>query len=145
MSSHYEVIYSLFLKDDTPDHILAELRWHLGLSPEKPSNLIIDYETPQLAVQTESYLPGDEIAVLKHQNRTSHSRAWGLHCRAFWKDDGWAELWWQFAELLAAWADNDGYIGSWREADHDETPTALVSRGGKLVILQWPKADKLSP
>jgi hypothetical protein len=140
VSSHFEVIYSLFLKDDTPEEILAELRWHLGLSPEKPSNLILDYVTPQLAVQTETYLPGDEIAVLKHQQITSHRRAWGLYHRAFWKDDTLADLG-RFAELLAAWADDDGYIGLWREADHEETPTVLISRSGQLVILEWPKDD----
>jgi hypothetical protein len=52
----------------------------------------------------------------------------------YWLDDDRAELAWQFGELLAAWADNDGYMGFWREADFDETVTVLIARDGKLHI-----------
>jgi hypothetical protein len=134
VSLHYEVVFSLFLRDDLPADVLNELRWHLGLSSERPTRPVIDYEGPQLRPAATSYLPGGETASLQRQyrhsaNGTDHY-AWGLHVRLFWLDDQWAEVWWQVAAWLAAWADEDGYAGFFRE-EAEATPTLLVVRGGE--------------
>lgn len=35
MSGHYEIVFSLFIRDDVPPEILAELRWRLGLTADR--------------------------------------------------------------------------------------------------------------
>jgi hypothetical protein len=37
VSDHFEVVYSTFLRDDTPSAVLDDLRWHMDLTDEKPS------------------------------------------------------------------------------------------------------------
>src|SRR6266487_575630 len=111
MSFHYEVVFSLFLRDDIPSGVLDELRWHLGLSTQQPDACAIDYDWPQMRPDERSYLPGGEVAVLRRQYRYSQSgvqhHAWGLYARLFWLDDRWAEAWWQVAAWLAPYADGD--------------------------------------
>src|SRR5690242_4942006 len=124
MSGHFEIVFSVFLRDDTPAAVLDELRWQLGLARERPGQLVIDYDEPQLRPAASSYLPGGETANLERQYRytapTGEHYAWGLHVRLFWLDDTWAEVWLQVAEWLAPWAEDDGYAGFFRE-EADET------------------------
>ena len=137
MSLHYEVVFSLFLRDDTPSGVLDELRWQLGLSTQKPDACAIDYEWPQMRPNEPSYLPGGEVAMLRRQYRYSRSgvehHAWGLYVREFWLDDHWVAAWLRVAAWLAPYADGDGYAGFFRE-EQDEQPSLLFVRGGQPYV-----------
>lgn len=138
MGQHFEIVFSLFIRDDAPADILAELRWHLGLSAQRPATLIVDYDEPQLIPDIESnWMPGIETATFTRQHVHTKGdvehHAWGLYVRVMWGDDRWSEVWWQFATLLAKWAADDGYAGFYRELD-DHDPRALVIRNGELEI-----------
>lgn len=133
MSFHYEVTFSLFLRDDTPVEVLDELRWHLGQSSERPEICVVDYDGPVLLPAESSPLAGGEVATLQRQYRFTQNGAehfsWGVHARLYWLDDHWAEVWWQVATWLAPYAD-DGYAGFFRE-ENDEQPTLLLMRSGE--------------
>ncbi|MDT7782948.1 MAG: hypothetical protein QOF58_1367 [Pseudonocardiales bacterium] len=133
MSSHYEVVFSTFLRDDTPPAVLDELRYHLGVTEQRPHNLVIDYDFPVLRPDTDSYLPGGDHVALRRQLRGHHANgehhAWGLHARLYWLDDQWAEIWWQVVSLLAPHVEDDGYAGHFRE-EYDERATSLIILGG---------------
>ncbi|WP_394615259.1 hypothetical protein JNUCC0626_36465 [Lentzea sp. JNUCC 0626] len=135
MSLHFEVVYSFFLRDDTPPETLDELRYHLGLSEIRPPNLVVDYDHPVLEPVAESYLPGGEHVALRRQsrgrNRDGEIYAWGLYARLYWVDDQWAEVWWQVAQWLAPYAADDGYGGFYRE-EQDERPTPFMVSNGEL-------------
>ncbi|GLY53759.1 hypothetical protein [Lentzea sp. NBRC 102530] len=135
MSLHFEVVYSLFLRDDTPRETLDELRYHLGLTEDRPQNLVVDHDHPVLAPDPDSYLPGGEHVALRRQGRGRNSdgeiHAWGLYARLYWVDDQWAEVWWQVAQWLAPYVADDGYIGFYRE-EQDERPTPFMVSGGEL-------------
>lgn len=134
VSLHFEVVFSLFLREDTPDDVMHELRYHLGLSTQRPANLEIDYGHPVLEPNPDSYLPGGEQAVLRKQYRYHRAgvehHAWGLHVRLHWVDDAWGELWWFVASWLAPFVEDNGYAGFYRE-DRDERPTALIVLDGE--------------
>jgi hypothetical protein len=141
----YEVTFSLFLRDDTPARVLDELHWHLGLSDQRPDTCVVGYDTPEMFPHEQTYLPGKEVAVLRRQFRygqgeTAHY-AWGLHARLFWGDDQLAEVWWQLVGWLAAYADEDGYAGSFRE-ELGEQPTLLLIRGGKPHVCGFGEQPK---
>jgi hypothetical protein len=138
VGNHYEVVFSVFIRDDAPDEVLAELRWHLGLSAERPPALVVDYDGPQLRPDLQSsWMPGSETATLTRQHLYNKGgvehHAWGLYVRVMWGDDQWSEVWWQFAALLAKWAAEDGYAGFFREY-FDQHPTAIVFRNGDFEI-----------
>jgi hypothetical protein len=137
VSSHYEVVFSLFLRDDTPSVVLDELRWHLGLLTQRPEVCAIEDDWPQLRPNERTYLPGGEVALLQRQYRYSRAgvehHAWGLYTRQFWLDDHWAAAWWRAAAWLAPHADGDGYAGFFRE-EGDERPTLLLIRGGEPYL-----------
>ena len=140
MSSHYEVVFSLFLREDTPVGVLDELRWHLGLSPERPEDRAVEYgEQPVLLPHSQTYLPGSETATLRHQYRWTlrgiDEYSWGLHVRLYWLDDHWADVWWQVVYWLAPYAD-DGYAGFVREVASDQ-PTLLVIHDGQPDIREY--------
>jgi hypothetical protein len=69
MSGHYEVVFSLFLRAETPKAVLDELHWHLGLSSERPDSLVIGTCASELTPNRDSYLPGGCVAILKRQSR----------------------------------------------------------------------------
>lgn len=144
MSLHYEVVFSLFLRVDTPDEVLAELRWHLGLCTQRPGLWALGYETPVLAPGESSRLAGGESAALSLQYRSgvagspqtsTEEHAWGLHARLFWLDDQWAEVWWQVVTWLSPYA-CDGYAGFYREQD-EEQPTSLLIRDGVSYLCEF--------
>ncbi|GIH13079.1 hypothetical protein [Rugosimonospora africana] len=119
MSGHFEVVFSVFLRDDTPAEVLAELRWHLGLSPERSPRLTIDDDEPLLSPGTPSYLPGGETATLNRQYRYTSSGgdhyAWGLHARVYW---------WTICGRTAG----GGSPNSWH---HGRTRTAMRASSGR--------------
>jgi hypothetical protein len=131
MSAHYEVVFSLCLRDDTPADALDELRWHLGLAGQRPGVWALGYDTPQLRPDEASPLPGGEAAALCRQ-----AAGWGLHTRLRWADERWAEVWWQVVAWLSRYAGQDGYAGFYR-AEHDEQPTVLVVRGGRPYLSEF--------
>ncbi len=144
MSQHFEIVFSVFLRDDTPADVLAELQWHLGLSTEQPEHLAIDYGEPLLRPSAPSYLPGGESVKLERQHRyTSPSGehyAWGLYARLFWLDDQWADVWWQVAEWLAPWVEDEGYAGSYRE-EYEDTPVILLIRNGEAHLREFKREE----
>jgi hypothetical protein len=137
MSSHYEMVFSLFLRDDTPGDVLDELRWHLGLSEQRPTISALHTDYP-LMRPGDSYLPGGDVTVLQRQYRYDEMPgvkhyAWGLYARLFWLDDHWAQASWQIANWLAPYVEEDGYAGFFRE-ETDERPTLLVIHGGEAHL-----------
>jgi hypothetical protein len=140
MSAHYEIVFSLFLRDDTPDEVLAELRWQLGLAAGRPELWALGYQTPVLAPGEPSRLPGGESAALSRQYLSTLAGvdryAWGLHVRVLWLDDVWGEVWWQVATWLSRYAAGDGYAGFYRESDAHE-PTLFVVREGQPYLCEF--------
>ncbi|WP_199444520.1 hypothetical protein [Umezawaea beigongshangensis] len=136
MSQHYEIVFSLFLRDDTPGDVLDELRWHLGADQPAPRAPVVP-GGPHLRPDPGSFLPGGDSASLRRQYRFTRGdqdwHAWGLSARVLWSDDTWAEVWWQFAQWLAPFADEDGYAGFFRE-ETDENPTLLLVRRGEPLL-----------
>ncbi|MFF4427542.1 hypothetical protein ACFYZ4_00045 [Streptomyces sp. NPDC001513] len=69
MSLHYEVVFACFLRDDTPDLVVA-LRWHLGLAVEWPAELDPEEDAyPVLSLDPDSRLPGGDRASLRRHSR----------------------------------------------------------------------------
>jgi len=136
VSLHYEVVFSLFLRDDTPVEVLDELRWHLGVTDEPPAvRALPDVDWPALRPQEETgWLPGADVAELRRQYRTTRlgvdNYAWALHARCCWYDDERDHVWWDMAAWLAPYAAEEGYAGFYREESED-VPTVLLVRGGR--------------
>ncbi|WP_121188086.1 hypothetical protein [Nocardiopsis sp. Huas11] len=132
MSVHFEVVLSCFLRGDTPPAVLAVLRWHLGLSDERPEGLDpAEHPSPLLGTDPESLLPGGDVASLRHRPHGFEDfgprGVWGLYFRAWWIDDAMGGLG-TVLDLLAPHAE-DGYGGSFR-AEDEVRPTVLVFRDG---------------
>lgn len=139
MDSHYEVVFSMFLRDRTPAGVLDELRWHLGLSPQRPDSCVIGCEEPAMCPAGSNVLPGGEAARLRRQHRYSRAGAahyaWGLYARLLWPGSRWDEIWGPVAVWLSAYAEDDGYAGFFRE-QRDEWPTLLLVRGGEPYLCE---------
>jgi hypothetical protein len=139
MSNHYEVVFSMFLRDSAPAEVLDELRWHLGLAAQRPDSCVISHEEPQMCPAGSNVLPGGEAARLRRQQRYRRAGAphyaWGLYARLLWPGDQWAGLWGRVALWLSAHAEDDGYAGFFRE-EHDERPTLLLIRGGRPYLCE---------
>lgn len=78
MSDHYEVVFSCFLRDDTPESVMAALRWHLGMDAEFPENLDDDEGQlyPLLGPDNHnSSLPGGDVVSLRRAVQESLSPA----------------------------------------------------------------------
>ena len=119
MSQHYEVVFSMFLRDDTPQEILDELRWRLGESSERPAACALSFRDRLLIPGADYsdiflFLPGTEVtSPLRLQDRGTVIRwvagqeqreqryAWGLHVRLVWRDDQWADVWLRIAIWLS--------------------------------------------
>lgn len=97
MSLHFEVVFTCFLRDNTPDTVLEALRWHLDMIPKHPSRLKTNEHTyPVLAPDPDGRLPGGDFASLRRQSRGfvagRELYTWGLFSRNYWKDDEMGEL-----------------------------------------------------
>ncbi|MFC5911647.1 hypothetical protein [Streptacidiphilus monticola] len=133
MSLHFEVVFTCFLRDDTPGTVLDVLRWHLGLSTERPTGLDPDEHTYQvLAPDPDSRLPGGDVASLRRQSRGFAAGmelfAWGLLSRNHWLDDEMGELV-TILDLLAPHIEEPGYGGYFRE-EYDAEPTVFTFQNG---------------
>ncbi|MBC9712968.1 hypothetical protein H9Y04_10345 [Streptomyces sp. TRM66268-LWL] len=135
MSDHCEVVFSCFLRDDTPESVLAALRWHLGLAPERPAHLDPEWHPyPLLEPDPDSWLPGGDTASLRRQSTgftaEGERYAWGLFSRNHWLDDDLGYLV-TVLELLAPHVepDEDGF-GGWFRYTHEAEQTPFVFRDG---------------
>lgn len=128
VSLHFEVVFTCFLRDDTPDTVLAALRWHLGLIPERPAELDAeDHTYPLLSPDPDGHLPGGDVASLQRQSRGFAAgrelHAWGLLSRNYWLDDEMGDLA-IILDLLAPHVEEPGYGGYFRE-EYDPEPTVF--------------------
>ncbi len=133
MSLYYEVVFTCFLRDNTPGTVLDALRWHLGMSLGRPSGLGTDeHMYPVLTPDPESRLPGGDFASFQRQCRgfaTGHKLyAWGLFSRNYWLDDEIGELV-TILDLLAPYVEEPGYGGYFRE-ECDSEPTVIIFQNG---------------
>ncbi|MFE3637594.1 hypothetical protein [Streptomyces sp. NPDC059168] len=130
MSMRYEMVFTCFLKDDTPESVLDALRWHMGLRADRPESVGgVEYSHPLLTPNSDSNtnLAGGEVARLVHQARGSRD-AWGLFVRVLWPDDILEELV-SVLDLLAPHVDEPGYGGYFRE-EADAWPSVFMFREG---------------
>lgn len=139
VSLHYEVVFTCFLRDDTPDTVLAALRWHLGLAPERPAELDAEeHSYPLLSPDPDSRLPGGDFVSLRRQSRGftpgGELHAWGLFSRNLWLDDMMGDLY-TVLDLLAPHVEEPGYSGYFRE-EFDTEPTVFTFRDGTFGPLR---------
>jgi hypothetical protein len=127
MSDHYEVVFSCFLRDDTPESVLAALRWHLGMDAEPPENLSQEEHPDPLLTpdQNNSRLPGGDIASLRRTvqgfTASGQRHEWELFSRKYWVDDSMLYLD-SILDLVAPHIARPGYGGYFR----DDCNTALT-------------------
>lgn len=139
VSLHYEVVFTCFLRDDTPDSVLAALRWHLGLALERPAELDAEeHSYPLLSPDPDSRLPGGDFVSLRRQSRGfTHGgelHAWGLFSRNLWLDDMMGDLC-TVLDLLAPHVEEPGYSGYFRE-EFDTEPIVFTFRDGTFGPLK---------
>ncbi|MFC9977138.1 hypothetical protein ACFVH6_40175 [Spirillospora sp. NPDC127200] len=128
MSLHFEVVFTCFLREDTPPQVLAALRWHLGLAEERPAGLG-EHAYSLLAPDPHSRLPGGDVASLREQDQ-----GWGLFSRNYWLDDDLGELA-TVLELLAPHVEGPGFGGHLRE-EFESEPTVFAFRDGGYELLR---------
>lgn len=143
MSDHYEVVFTVFLRDDTPEDVLDALRWHLGLRAEMPDAVKAAAETdpyiyPLLEPDPDSYLPGGDVASLKRQLRGTSmdgtdSYSWGLFSRNYWLDDDIGRVD-TILDLLAPYAGEQGYSGFYRDEDTTELTLFVLHDGTHGIV-----------
>ncbi|WP_344625616.1 hypothetical protein [Kitasatospora arboriphila] len=128
-----EVVLSCFLRDDTPDGVLAALRWHLGLDADRPAGP--DPEEHAYAVlrpDPDSRLPGGDVASLRRRSRgftaEGERHAWGLFSRNLRLDDMVGDLL-ALLDLIAPHVDGPGHGGHVRE-EFAAVPAAVVFGDG---------------
>ncbi|MFF7204144.1 hypothetical protein [Streptomyces sp. NPDC008141] len=120
MSDHYEVVFSCFLRDDTPESVMAALRWHLGLDAEFPENLDADEGQLYPLLDPDNHnscLPGGDVVSLRRTVReftqSGERYEWELFARKDWLDDSILYLR-HLLDLLAPHAARPGYGGLFR-------------------------------
>ncbi|MGW2825910.1 hypothetical protein ACWC24_33625 [Streptomyces sp. NPDC001443] len=134
MSMRYEMVFTCFLKDDTPESVLDSLRWHMGLRADPPGSVGTDaYPHPLLTPKSgsDTHLAGGELARLVHQSRGSRD-VWGLFVRVLWPDDILEEAV-SILELLAPHVDEPGY-GGYFHAEADAWPSVYMFREGTYDV-----------
>lgn len=132
MSFHYEVVVSIYLREEIAESVVPEVRWHCGLGPP-PEDLMFS-DAHVFGAEDVSYVPGGDVTRLAQDTGTSWGPMWGLFVRRFMLDDGFYELLSPICQLLAAVA-VDGFAGFWRE-EADFLPTILVVRGGHTYFAE---------
>lgn len=119
MSLHYEWTLSLWLRPDTPDAVLTELGWHVGLEPGRPDECTLEGAAPALPEDQErgtSCLPGCEVTSLVQQRPFGNRPLLtGLFLRRYVLDDHMYDVMCTFPEWLARWSSTEGWIGCARE------------------------------
>lgn len=124
MSDHYEVVFSCYLRHDTPDPVLDVLRWHLGLIDDCPGvDEFREMTGRLLQADPDTRLPEPDLAELRPQDD-----GWALFTRNLWLDDeiGWIN---RLLEIIAPYPARDGYGGYFRDVNDGE-PTEFGFAGG---------------
>ncbi len=139
VSLHFEVVFTCFLRDDTPDAVLDALRWHLGFISERPSGLgEEEHAYPLLEPDPDGPLPGGDCASLRRQSRgfgaDGEIHAWGLFSRNYWLDDDLGELV-VILRLLAPHVEEPGFGGYFRE-EYAAEPTVFTFQDGTYGSLK---------
>jgi len=135
MSDYYEFVISCFLPEDTPEPVLAELRWHLGETDERPPHLDKD-AYPLMAPDEVSYLPGGDIAILRLQVVGLHPEThadiyeWALFARNYYHEDVIGEVEHLF-QLVASYATEAGYGGHLRSLAYPSRHEFVFRGGGQ--------------
>jgi hypothetical protein len=144
MSQHYEVVFSMFLRDDVSVEALHELHWQLGLGATMPAIRVLAGDSPVLTPALRAkgrrgrVARSAEMATLQRQYRSTgagaerESHGWGLHARLYWPEELWSRNWWLIANWLAEHAE-DGYAGFYRAESVDE-PNVLIIRDRKAYL-----------
>ncbi|MEV4510340.1 hypothetical protein AB0K00_15400 [Dactylosporangium sp. NPDC049525] len=117
MSLHYEWMLSLRLRPDTPATFLDEVRYHLGLTDQRPEHPELDVDWPCLVTNpADDRLPGGGagslIAQRPYLNRPG---SFGLHLRMYVVDDAMYHLMQTVPRWLARRSLTQGWIGFARE------------------------------
>jgi len=73
MSLYFEWTLSLWLRPDTPDAGLSELRWHVGLEPGRPDKCTFDGTAPALPESQDGKRPACPAARSPQWFGNSHS------------------------------------------------------------------------
>ncbi|MET9874057.1 hypothetical protein ABZZ36_05395 [Actinacidiphila glaucinigra] len=133
MSEHYEVVFSCFLRDDTPAPVLAALRWHLGMDREDPADLDPDaHPYPLLVPNNNSCLPGGDLVSLRRTVQrftvSGEEYEWELFSRSYWVDDFTVYLD-SLLKLLAPHVARPGYGGFIRH-EYDTEADVFTFRDG---------------
>ncbi|MDX2848503.1 hypothetical protein PV342_08415 [Streptomyces sp. PA03-3a] len=149
MSTRYEVVFSCYLSDDTPEWVMAALRWHLGMDADFPDGL--DDQDGQLypLLVPDSYanrrLPGGDAVSLHRevQEFTNHGELyeWELFARNHWVDDSMLYLR-SLLDLLAPHIARPGYGGHFRDI-HDTDVTIFDFRDGTYEPIEIWGVDPL--
>lgn len=142
VSDHYEIVISCFLRADTPERVLSELRWHLGLTEQRPAHLSEETAPyPLLYPDPDGRLPGGDVAQLRlHRSITTADgrHEWGLYVRTCYLDDAMGDV--SIAlDLVAPYVSgiNGSYGGSIREVLNDDMPSIITFVGGGHSISRW--------
>ncbi len=126
MSDHYELVFSSFLRDDTPASVLAALRWHMGMDDEDPEDLDRDDHPYPLLLRGQSPLPGGDNVSLRRSVPESTSSGtpygWELFVRIYWVDDLTLHLD-ALLQLIAPHVVRRGYGGYIRDVHDTEVET----------------------
>ncbi|MFD3437551.1 hypothetical protein ACFWU3_08600 [Streptomyces sp. NPDC058685] len=133
MSDHYEVVFSCFLRDDTPASVMNDLRWHLGMDAEDPEDLDDGQLRPLLAPGNDnSRIPGGDIVSLRRTvqgfTQSGERYEWELFARNDWIDDSMLYLR-DLLDLLAPHIAHPGYGGHFRDC-YDTAVTVFDFRDG---------------
>ncbi|MFD5417556.1 hypothetical protein ACFWJT_05955 [Streptomyces sp. NPDC127069] len=134
MSMRYEMVFTCFLRGDTPESVLNTLRWHMSLRADRPGTVSADeHPFPLLTPNSnsETHLAGGELSRLVPQSRGSRD-VWGLFVRISWPEEILEESV-SILELLAPHVDEPGYGGYFRP-EAGAWPSVYMFREGTYDV-----------
>lgn len=144
MSNRYEVVFSCYLRDDTPERVMAALRWHLGMDTEIPDGL--DDHDGQLypLLLPDNYanrrFPGGDVVSLHREVQEftcdGELHEWELFARSHWVDDSMLYLR-SLLDLIAPHIAQSGYGGHFRDIGDTEVTVFAFHDGTYEPIEIW--------
>lgn len=140
MSLHYELTLSLRLRPDVPEAFLAELRYHLGLSPIASQAPTLDWGGPAFTCGSDGgELAGGPVAsIIRQQPYLNRSAVWGVFARTFVLDFAREEL------GLNPWLNFFASQGHAYVGQPGEVPSPLGEQAPPFALTQtterWPLA-----
>ena len=144
MSERYEVVLSCYLRDDTPEWVVAALRWHLGMDAEVPEGLDDDDEYLYPLLVPDDYanrrMPGGDVVSLRREvqefTRSGKRYEWELFARNGWIDDSMLYLR-SLLDLIAPHIAQPGYGGYFRHISDTEVTVFDFHDGTYEPIKIW--------